>query len=208
MTGSTQRPGPRLSPGTVLFCDIRGFTRLLEDMAPAAAFGLIERFLVQLTGAIVAEGGTVNNLTGDGFLAHFDEAHAGDNHALRALNAAITLRARLRELNRDRHEAHAATIAIGVGINSGLLAAGTVRIDGQERPLLIGDVVNLAARIESLTKEFSVDILLSDETYASTRGFGTFLTMPPRAVRGRTEKLVTYWVPPFAKPIRSAIASP
>ncbi len=188
---------------TVLFCDIRGFTRLLEHTPPKDAFSLIETFLRSLTSAVIAEGGSVNNLTGDGFLAQFGIGLADHTHALRAVNCAIEMRGRLKTLNLERHLGHVGTFAIGVGINTGTIAGGEIRLGDHTSFLLIGDAINLASRIESLTKEFALDLLISAATYSQVQSHLTCLAMPPRAVKGRTEKLATYWIPPHARPVRS-----
>lgn len=195
---------PEAFEATVFLCDIRGFTRLLERTAPAEGFRLVQKFLERLTAAVVEEGGRVNNLTGDGFLAQFGGGGADDSrHALRAVNCAIEMRARLQALNLQRHVVKDPTIAVGIGVHTGQVAGGTVRVGGYSSFLLIGDTVNVAARIESLTKIFAVDILLSAQTYARIRDRFTCLTMPPRPVKGKTDELATFWIPPHAKPFRT-----
>lgn len=184
---------------TILMCDIRGFTKLMEAMDSTTGFQLIEKFLLTLTSAVTDEGGTVNNLTGDGFLAQFGFGLLSGNHAVKALNCAIKLRQKLLEFNSERHNAHTTTLSIGIGIQSGRVAGGTVNLGNFSAFLLIGDTVNSAARIESLTKEFAVDILVSDETRATVGERFPLKAMPERSVKGKSTPLRTYWLAPTAR---------
>ncbi|MBC7691274.1 MAG: adenylate/guanylate cyclase domain-containing protein [Methylotenera sp.] len=190
---------------TVLVCDIRGFTQLLEKTTPEDAFQFIEKFLHSLTLAVIQEGGSVNNLTGDGFLAQFGIGLFDDSHALRAVNCAIELRQRLQKLNRELHIARDTTFRIGIGLHSGVIAGGHVQLGHFSSFLIVGDTINVAARIESLTKDFAVDILLSSATFDKVKDHHKFMPMAPRAVKGKSEMLATYWIPPQAKTLRNYI---
>ncbi len=194
---------PAMYSSTVLFCDIRGFTRLLDHANPKEAFLFIEEFLLGLTSAVIEEGGTVNNLTGDGFLAEFGIGFRSDKHALRAVNSAINMRSRLKEINQHRHIIKNATFNVGIGIHSGSIAGGSVRLGKNSSFLLIGDTINVASRIESLTKDFAVDILISEATAELVKNQLQLLQMPQRAVKGKSEKLQTFWLPPHVKAVRS-----
>jgi adenylate cyclase len=168
-------------------------------MDPVEGFKLIEKFLLTLTAAVIKEGGTVNNLTGDGFLAQFGIGLFEGSHAQHAINCAIRIRDHLRSFNQERHFGHLPTLAIGIGIQSGKVAGGKISLGEFSAFLLIGDTVNSAARIEGLTKEFSVDILASEETYLAAKDRFPFKAMPEREVKGKIEKIKTYWLSPTAK---------
>lgn len=176
---------------------------MLNHLPAQEGFVFIENFLREMTEAVLLEGGSVNNLTGDGFLAQFGIGLEGNDHFFRAVNCAMEMRARLLSINRERHLRKEPTISIGVGIHSGHVAGGTIRLGARRSFLLIGDSINLAARIEGLTKEFAVDILVSEKTYERARSQFQFLALPARAVKGISEKVVTYWIPPHVKPIRN-----
>lgn len=188
---------------SLLFCDIRGFTHLLENTPVQQAFSFIESFLFTMASIVVREGGSVNNLTGDGFLAQFGIGLRSEDHALRAVNAAVQMRAGLMAINKERHLLKEPTIAIGIGIHTGTVAGGNVKLGARRSFLLIGDSINLAARIESLTKSFAVDILVSGQTYDAVKAHFQFLAMPPRAVKGKAEPVATYWIPPHVKVSRT-----
>jgi adenylate cyclase len=188
---------------TLLFCDIRGFTSLLERIPAEEAYKFIESFLYEMAAVVVREGGSVNNLTGDGFLAQFGIGLSSKDHALRAVNAAIQMRSHLIAINRETHLRKGATIMMGIGIHSGVVAGGNVRLGARRTFLLIGDAINLAARIEGLTKSFAVDILLSAVSYEMVKDQFQFLAMPSRAVKGKSESVTTYWIPPHVKVSRT-----
>ncbi|MBC7386235.1 MAG: adenylate/guanylate cyclase domain-containing protein [Cryobacterium sp.] len=147
-----------------------------------------------------SNGGQINNLTGDGFLAHFAFDENLNDHAIRALNCAIGIRAAVEALNYDRHYARASTISVGVGIHSGEVAGGYVGLTGMKPFLLIGDTINVTARIENLTKEFSVDVLFSEATHSLIKGRFKSMIMANRKVKGVSKKLTTYWLTPGSKP--------
>lgn len=176
---------------------------MLNHLPAQEGFAFIENFLREMTEAVLLEGGSVNNLTGDGFLAQFGIGHEGNDHAFRAVNCAIEMRTRLLAINRERHVRKEPTISIGVGIHSGQVAGGTIRLGARRSFLLIGDSINLAARIEGLTKDFAVDILVSEKTYERARMQFQFLAMPARSVKGISDKVVTFWIPPNVKSSRN-----
>lgn len=198
-----QETAPRSIQSTVLICDIRGFTKLMADAGPEESFKFVRQFLQNLTSSVIEEGGNINNLTGDGFLAQFGSGVEDDSHALRAVNCAIEMRNRLKEFNRNRHSAKVATVTVGIGLHSGMIAGGYVQLGGYRSFLIIGDTINITARIESLTKDFAVDILLSEQTFDLVKDQFNLMSMPLRVVKGKTEKLKTFWLPPQVKPKRT-----
>ena len=181
-----------------MFCDVRGFTALFEKLEPEVAFNFIESFLNLLAELVVLEGGTLNNFTGDGFLAQFEGDSASSTSAWRAVNCGIRIRKRVQDLNLERHRNALPTLSVGVGIHSGLVASGKVCIAGLSLQLLVGDTVNFASRIESLTKTFSVDMLLSETSYLRIKDHFSLLPMPEKEARGRRSVAKTYWVMPHA----------
>lgn len=143
----------------VLFCDIRNFTRLVELMPPGRAFGFINDYLSHMEPAIHDHGGFINQYLGDCIMALYPTG------ADAAVASAVGMLERLEAFNAG--QAHSATpIRVGIGINSGPLILGT--IGGQERldSGVVGDAVNLAARIESLTKLYGTSLLISEHTVA------------------------------------------
>lgn len=141
---------------TVMFCDIRDFTHLSEEMSPEENFKFINSFLRRMEPAISKNKGFIDKYIGDAIMALFIE-RADD-----ALLAAIEMRSILQAYNLHREKSNYQHIRVGIGINTGELMLGTIggkaRMDGT----VISDAVNLASRIESLTKTFHVPILVSE----------------------------------------------
>jgi adenylate cyclase len=187
------RADPRLGAvrveATVLFCDLRGFTSFAERTAPERVIAVLNRYLTEMTDAVMDDGGTLLGFIGDGLIAVFGAPIATPDHADRGLAAArAMLTERLPRLNDwAATEGFSDCFRIGVGLNSGWIMSGNV---GSERRLeytAIGDTVNTAARIEQLTKEYPFGLLLSDETRRSLKEPGDDLSyVGDVVIRGRT----------------------
>lgn len=141
---------------TVLFCDIRDFTTLSEEMNPEENFKFINSFLRRMEPAISKNKGFIDKYIGDAIMALFSD-RADD-----ALLAAIEMRANLSAYNLHREKSNYHQIRIGIGINTGDLMLGTIGGSSRMDGTVISDSVNLAARIESLTKTFHTPILVSE----------------------------------------------
>ncbi len=148
---------------TVLFSDIRGFTPLVESMRPEEHIGFINEYLRFMEPPILNVGGFVDSYIGDAIMALFDGKAGG---ADQALDAGVGMSRALARLNDERGRAGAQAIRIGIGLHTGWLTLGT--IGGPERIKcgVIGDSVNLAARLEALTKQYEATLLVSDALLA------------------------------------------
>ena len=144
---------------TVLISDIRGFTTMIEDMNVAEASNLAMGFLRAVELPIISYNGMIQDVRGDEIVAVFDSEPD-------AVRAGLAMLRSLREHNRERRELGSEELRAGIGINTGLVGVGLV--GGVNRMVLtiIGDAVNLAARIESTTKRYGSALLISDATYA------------------------------------------
>ncbi len=144
---------------SILFSDIRDFTSMSELMTPEETFQFINDYLSCLEPAIVEHGGFIDKYIGDAIMALFSQS-ADD-----AVKAGISMLTRLQEYNQSRHQLGKMPIKIGVGINTGDLMLGTVggkdRMDGT----VISDAVNLASRLEGLTKNYRASLLISHQTF-------------------------------------------
>ncbi|RKZ41668.1 MAG: diguanylate cyclase [Gammaproteobacteria bacterium] len=145
---------------TLLFCDIREFTSISEEMTPQDNFNFINAYLSRMEPIITQHHGMIDKYIGDSIMALFP-TRVDD-----AVQAAINLLKRLSEYNLTRGRPKRPIIKIGIGLNSGLLMLGTVggknRMDGT----VISDAVNLASRVEGLTKIYGVSLLITEYTYA------------------------------------------
>jgi len=149
---------------SILFQDIRGFTALSEKLDPAALLSLLNLFFTDAVAAVEAEGGVVKQFTGDGVLALFGAPVAHINDPARAVRAALGMRARLAMLNTRLQTQGAPPLQIGIGIHTGEVVAGLIGPDMRVEYGAVGDPVNVASRIEGLTKELHATILISRET--------------------------------------------
>jgi class 3 adenylate cyclase len=148
---------------TVLFSDIRNFTGLSEGMSPDENFAFINAYLERMGPVIRGHNGFIDKYIGDAIMGLFEQADD-------ALRAGLAMLDTLAVYNGERHAAGLTPIRIGIGINSGSLMLGTIgerdRMDGT----VISDAVNLASRIESLTKSYNVGFLISEHTYGRLSG--------------------------------------
>ncbi len=174
---------------TVLFSDIRDFTATSETMDPSAVMKFLDDYFGRMSAVVQARGGTVGKFIGDGMLCYWGVPEEDDAHAEHAVQAALDMRAVVEELNRERAQAGEPPVKIGVGIHTGPVAAGELggKGEGLHEYTVIGDSVNLASRIEGLTKQHQVDILVSDHTWS--RLGARFVGQPcgEEKVKGRAE---------------------
>jgi adenylate cyclase len=151
---------------TILFCDLRGFTTFAEDLPPARVVELLNRYLGSMTEAVLDNHGTLAAYMGDGLMAIFGAPLARSEHADDAMRAVRDMLERMEEFNRWMNQQNLGPgFDIGIGLNSGPVMAGNV---GSERRLeytAIGDTVNTASRLESLTKGTPYALFLSESTY-------------------------------------------
>lgn len=146
---------------SVMFCDIRGFTRLSESMTPSENFKFISSYLVQMEPVISKHRGFIDKYIGDAIMALFSGS-AND-----AVNAGIAMLKQLEVYNGYRDSSGYQSIKTGIGINTGSLILGTVGTEKRMDGTVISDAVNLSSRIETLTKSYNTPLLISHHTYAS-----------------------------------------
>lgn len=161
--GASLEPGGEARTVTLLFADIRGFTTIAERLPAEAVVDLLNAALSRLSDAVFAHSGTLDKFTGDGLMAIFGAPVAQPDDAARAVAAGLAMLEAIRDLDAQQ-PAGAPRLAIGVGIHTGEAIVGNI---GSARRLdytAIGDAVNLASRIEGLTKELGAPLLLSRAT--------------------------------------------
>ncbi|HBD92740.1 MAG: hypothetical protein A2015_03390 [Spirochaetes bacterium GWF1_31_7] len=154
-----------LYDATVMFCDIRDFTAMSEKITPAEVFSFLNAYLDRMIDVILENNGIIDKFIGDGILAIFGVPIRSDKHAGQAVNAAIAMNNALIKLNAERELNGHIPIRIGIGLHTGKLIAGNIGNFKKLEYTVIGDTVNIASRIEKLTKEHSTSLLLSEMTY-------------------------------------------
>jgi len=145
---------------TVMFCDIRGFTSLVESQPPEETIELLNTYYTLMFDAINGRGGVVNQMIGDGLMAIFGAPLPLDRHAEAAALAALDMIEMIELLAVERKSAGRAPIRIGIGIGTGNLVAGYTGTQQRATYTCVGDTVNRAARLEALTKEANRAILV------------------------------------------------
>ncbi|MEN9841111.1 MAG: Adenylate cyclase 1, partial [Verrucomicrobiota bacterium] len=173
---------------TVLFADLRGFTPLSEGLPARELITLLNRYLDRMSAAVEAQGGVVDKYIGDEIMAIFGAPVDCADSADRAVRAALAMRGALAELNRELAAEGRPPLAFGVGINTAQVIAGNI---GSRRRLnysVIGDGVNLAARLQPLTRraEFGTDIIISDFTRAALGGSYALRALGDITVKGKS----------------------
>lgn len=143
---------------TIMFSDVRGFTTLSENMTPKENFDFINSLLNQICPLIREHHGFVDKYIGDGMMALFPR-EADD-----AVQAAITMRRKLANFNQERRTRNQLPVEIGIGLHSGLLMLGTIGEAQRMEGTVISDAVNLASRVEGLTKRYGASLVISEQT--------------------------------------------
>lgn len=173
---------------TVLFSDIRSFTTLSESMTPRENFDFINSYLARMGPVIRAHNGFIDKYIGDAIMALF--ADSADD----ALRAAVEMQLALQKWNASRAKHDLAPVRVGVGLHRGLLMLGTIGENQRMEGTVIADAVNLASRIEGLTKQYGAAILLSDETRRALKDPEQFqMRFIDRVrVKGKSEPVTLY----------------
>jgi class 3 adenylate cyclase len=157
---------------TIMFCDIRSYTSYVESTDPNQVVGKINQYFTEMTEAIRDEGGVVLQFLGDEIYAVFGAPLDRADHPEAAVKAALAMRERLARLNKEWERVGGHTFKHGIGIHTGDVLAGNIGSPDRLSYLMVGDTVNLASRMQGLTKKFGWDVLISGETWdAITNGF-------------------------------------
>jgi adenylate cyclase len=183
---------------TVLFVDIRRFTGLAEVLPPARLMGTLNRYFERMLVVVENEGGIVNKFGGDSLLAIFGSPlNPSPDHAERAVRASLGMRVALAEFNRDQAAAEMPELRVGIGLATGELVAGNVGSDRKLEYTVIGDPVNLAARLQELTSELGATILMSAETAHRAQTVAQLRSLGEIDVRGRVEPVEVFSAEPL-----------
>jgi adenylate cyclase len=176
---------------TIMFCDIRDFTTISERMEATALTALLNDFLTPMSEAVMENGGTIDKYIGDSIMAFWNAPLDEPDHARLACRATLEMRRRLAALNKalaERAQAAGQTfspIMIGIGLNSGDALVGNLGARQRLNYSVIGDNVNLASRIEGVSKSFGLDILIGEQTRQAAPDFAA-IPIGDIFVKGKT----------------------
>lgn len=177
---------------TVLFCDVTGSTALAERLGAEAMHGLLSHFFEMALAEVHRYEGTINQFLGDGFMALFGAPVAHEDHARRAVLAALGLQARLLGHQEDLVRDHGAALEVRIGINTGLVVVGGIGDRLRMDYTAVGDTTNLAARLQQAAESGS--ILISETTSRLVNRHVRMRRLAPFAVKGKSEPLIAHRV--------------
>jgi class 3 adenylate cyclase len=178
--------GGRIVEASVMFCDIRGFTGIVESNPPEVVIELLNTYYTLMFDAIAAHGGVVNQMIGDGLMAVFGAPQALAQPARSAVSAGMEMIDMIGQFSDEQRAAGRPQIRIGVGIASGSVVAGYTGTEARATYTCVGDTVNIAARLEAHTKEAGVPLLVDASTSAQLDGSFALRSLGPVLLKGKS----------------------
>ena len=179
---------------TVLFADLKGFTALCDRLDSEQMVPILNGYFRCMSQAITAHHGRVTELTGDGILALFGALEPNPWQAQDAVLGALAMRQALGRYNETLRTRSLPALELGIGIHRGEVVAGVMGNEELSKFGVVGDTINVAARVERLTRELSVDVLITEEVRRELDGRFQIRVMPALPVKGKPEPIVTYLV--------------
>ncbi|RME63522.1 MAG: hypothetical protein D6778_09510 [Nitrospirae bacterium] len=179
---------------TCLFLDVRGFTSLSESVPPTELVNILNELLGPFTDIVLKNRGMLDKYIGDAMMALFNVPIELPDHADRAVRSAMEILERLDEINRDFKARGRVQISVGIGINTGEAVVGNMGTSVRFDYTAIGDTINLASRLEGLSKYYGVPVIVSETTVAKTHGGFPFLKLDRVRVKGRETPLWIYTI--------------
>lgn len=177
---------------TVMFVDVRNFTEHSSRHSPEEVVAVLNIFFREAVDKVEAHGGMVNKFLGDGFMALFGIGATGHNHCQQAVDAGLAMLCCLEETAQELESAGWPGLKIGIGINTGPAIVGSIGSPKRQEYTAIGDTVNVASRVESLTKVLACHLLVTESTRLGLDDQTRVHTLPPQPIKGKGEPLQVY----------------
>ena len=179
---------------TILFADLRGFTALSEQMEAPDLVALLNKYFQRMDRAVDEHSGFISKFIGDGLLVLFGALHHNPWQSTDAVKAAVEMQGQVRALNDEIDAPDLPDLSLSVGIHRGQVVAGIVGSFEVKEFTVVGRTVNLASRVEGLTREHGVDVLITEAVKEELDPSIELAEKPPRPVKGVQEPVVTYAV--------------
>jgi len=177
---------------TVMFCDMRGFTKMSEQMEPLQLQALLNEVFSRLTSLIRANRGTIDKYMGDCVMAFWGAPVETPDHAHLAVKSALEMANAVRAINEEHRAKGMPEIGIGIGCNTGNMCVGDMGSNIRRSYTVIGDAVNLGSRLEGLSKVYGVDIVVSESTRKLAPDFG-WQELDRVRVKGKDQAVSIFW---------------
>ena len=187
MSSGTDIMGGQETIATLLFSDVRGFTTITETLGAQGTVSLLNEYFDIMVEAITEQGGMVDKFIGDAIMAGFGIPVSNGDDEDRGVRAGINMISRLWEWNVQREKEGKLPVDMGLGLNTDKVVSGNIGSSKRMDYTMIGDGVNLAARLESACKQYSARILISDYTYQKLKGTYQIRYIDDVVVKGKTE---------------------
>ena len=188
------RLGGERKEAAVFFSDIRSFTAISEKLTPEEVVEFLNEYMTAMVECVEATHGVVDKFIGDAVMAVWGAPVSHGNDTENAINSALMMRSALEKFNRGQDGDKKPIIKIGCGINTGPLVSGQIGSENRMEYTVIGDAVNLASRIEGLSKPFGADILVSEDSHELVGDLYHTAEMPPIMVKGKSDPVKIYAV--------------
>ncbi|MBF1987843.1 adenylate/guanylate cyclase domain-containing protein [Fischerella thermalis] len=177
---------------SILFSDIRGYTTLTENLEAEEVVSMLNEYFESMVEAVFKYKGTLDKYIGDAIMAVYGSPLPLQEHAWMAVQTSLEMRHRLQEFNARRHARNKPRINIGIGINSDVVISGNIGSSKRMEFTAIGDGVNLGSRLESVSKQYGCDIIISDKTYHPCKDYIWARELDYIRVKGRNEPVAIY----------------
>jgi len=184
---------------SVLFSDVRSFTTISEGLDPETLVALMNEYLTDMTDLVLHYNGTLDKFIGDAVMAFWGAPIGQEDHAYRAVMTAIEMNKRVNEMFDDFKSRYGVEIRIGIGVNTGPAVVGNMGSRSRFDYTILGDTVNLGARLEGQTKSYGAELIIAETTYHDVKDWAATRFLDLIAVKGKTEPVRIYECPGVAK---------
>jgi len=194
LTDADGRYKPSMRTVTVLFADLKGFTSMCDELDPPIVVSILNGYFRSMSEAISRNHGQVTELMGDGILALFGALVTNPWHVQDAVNGAIAMREALEKYNEELRIKSLPELSFGIGLHQGEVLAGVMGNFELSKFAVVGDTINVASRVEALTRKLDVDVLITSTVMSQLDDRYSLREMKPMPVKGKKEPIVTYFV--------------